>query len=217
MHNPRDTRWPSSQMPTRRPRCDWSMPPASKVPEKPPSNAAAGGRGHAATAAISLALNRRDGARPPAFNTRTRIPSCEWSLPSPCLPPREHAPRHHGPRGPGSSRGLREWSLSRRGSVGSTACLSRAQRTHSLPCNRIFSLSGGSMPPHGTRQDGSSGAGSNHSFLAWSLSRRVSVGPAACPKPGPTRFRRHLGRLFSSHCPAARRPPPLSPIATWPR
>ena len=31
------------------------------------------------------------------------------------------------------------------------------------------------MPPHGTRQDGSSGAGSNHSFLAWSLSRRVSV------------------------------------------
>ena len=68
-----------------------------------------------------------------------------------------------------------------------------------------------------TRQDGSSGAGSNHSLLAWSLSRRVSVGPAACPEPGPTRFQRHLGRLFNSHCSAARRPPPLSPIATWPR
>ena len=139
LHNPRGTRWPSSQMPTRRPRCDWSMPPASKVPEKPPSNAAAGGRGHAATAAISLALNRREGARPPAFNTRTYIPSCEWSLPSPCLPPREHAPRHHGHRGPGSSHRLREWSLSRRGSVGSAACLSPVQRTHSLPCNRIVS------------------------------------------------------------------------------
>ena len=37
-----------------------------------------------------------------------------------------------------------------------------------------------------TRQDGSSGAGSNRSFLAWSLSRRVSVGPTLPPALTPS-------------------------------
>ena len=36
LHNPHGTWWPSSRLQTRRPRCDWSMPTASKVPEKPP-------------------------------------------------------------------------------------------------------------------------------------------------------------------------------------
>ena len=98
-----------------------------------------------------MALKRREGARPPAFKLQHAGPVFHLANghchPLAC-PPESMPHDTMGTKPPCSSSGLREWSLSRRGSVGSTACLSQAQRTHSLHCNRLVSLSGGSMPTH---------------------------------------------------------------------